>query len=180
MNNKLRMAVTLLGFAIICGSCTAETQRTRSPEQVDFSAEDSGVKKPVAVPEVVMDILRKDKGVLNILESENISAEKLPASWFSAATIHLSTPEQKDLVVMGTGPLRGANVITFWVFCAVRRGYKLVMTAPAHDLTVKNTRWKGHRDIELTSMTVARISTVLCRYDGKRYEGYKAASKMIR
>jgi hypothetical protein len=81
---------------------------------------------------------------------------------------------------MGVGPLRAANVTPFWVFSATARGYELVIMAPAHDLIVRNTWWKGYRDIELVSLTAAEISTVLVRFDGERYKEYKARSEHIR
>jgi stringent starvation protein B len=167
-------------FVVAGGPDAAEGKQPPHPsEQVHFSAEDSGVKHPVSIPKDVMAILERDEMVLTALENENIPAEKVPLSWFSASTIHLSSPHQVDLVVMAVGSLRGANVTTFWVFCSTPRGYKLVLEAAEHDMVVLNTRWKGHRDIELVYMTARDISTVLCRFDGKVYTGYKTKSEHI-
>jgi hypothetical protein len=81
---------------------------------------------------------------------------------------------------MAVEKLRGANVTTFWVFHAALGGYKLALTASAHDLIVKKDRRKGHHSIELVSMTATYVSTVLLRFDGERYVEYKATSKAIR
>lgn len=75
---------------------------------------------------------------------------------------------------MAKGPLAGGNVVTCWVFRDTAHGHELVMTAPMHGLAVKSTRWKGYRDIELTSMSAAKISTVLCQFDGKQYKEFKS------
>ncbi|HEY6969800.1 MAG TPA: hypothetical protein VJA94_11390, partial [Candidatus Angelobacter sp.] len=146
MNIKQTAGTLLIIVVLIIGTAgIAQRKGPDASEQTEFSAEDSAVKNPVPVPADVLNILRKDDLVRNILEDQKIPAEQMPASWFSASAIHLSSPKREDLVVVAEGPLAGGNVVTFWVFCATPRGYELVLMAPAHDLEVKNTRWKGHR-----------------------------------
>jgi hypothetical protein len=177
----MKRAVFFLFVCLMaCDALTAQSARVQSPEQSLFSAEDTAVKKPVAIPEDVLAILVKDELVRGALENENLPAEKLPLTWFSASTIHLSKPSQKDLIVMAEGPLAGGNVVTFWVFHRTAHGHELVLMAPAHDLAVKNSRWNGYRDIELTFMSAVRISIVLCRFDGKQYAKYKSKTEDIR
>jgi len=176
-----RSVAALLAFFAMCCALPAEGKgRAHTNEQLVFSAEDDSVKHPVAMPKEVLAILQKDEMVGNALENEQTSAEKIPPDWFSASAIHLSNSRQTDLVVMARGPLAGANVVTFWVFCATAHGYELVLTAPAHDLIVRNTRWFGHRDIELLSASAVQFSSVLCRFDGKRYTSYKTKSERMR
>jgi len=163
----------------IYGELIPESKSSRPSEQRHFSAEVAGVDNPVAIPPSVLAILRQDKMVLNTLEYEDIFSEKIPLSWFSASAIHLK-PGEADLIVMGKESLAGANVVTFWVFCSTDHGYKLVLTAPAHDLIVMNTRWKGHRDIELASESAVQFSSVLCRFDGEQYVPYKTESEPLR
>jgi hypothetical protein len=165
---------------LACGSAHANGKQHAQPEQLEFSAEDEGVKRPVVVPDEVMAILSQDELVRNVLESENVPSEKLPPAWFSASTIHLSGPGEVDLVVMAESELRGANVNVFWVFCPTVHGYELVLTAPAHDLVVKKARWRGHREIELMSATAVQFSTVLLRWDGRKYAAYQPKSEEIK
>jgi hypothetical protein len=138
------------------------------------------VKKPVALPQDVLAILRKDEMVRNVLENEDLPPEKMPPSWFSASEIHLGRSRDADIVVVANQPLAGGNVTTFWVFCATPHGYELVLTAPAHTLRVKNTRRRGHRDIELLSATAVEVSAALLRFDGEKYAGFKTRSVPIR
>ena len=166
--------LTFLAFAAVWGVSHAAGTEPHPVEQSEFSAEDAAVKKPVSIPEDVLAMLRKDKTVQSALLDQNIGPENLPASWFSASAIHLSGAKATDLVVVGEPPLVGGNVTLFWVFCATADGHELVLTAPAHNLMVKNKQWKGHREIELASMTAVQISTVLCRFDGKRYTEYRS------
>ena len=176
------MKATVCLLILVLGGDFYSTERKQhhSPtEQTDFSAEADGVEKPVPLPESVLVILRNDEVVRALLENENIPVQKLPLSWFSASVIHLSG-KPPDLIVMGEESLRGANISPFWVFKHTTDGYRLVLNAPAHNLTIKDTRWNGHREIELRSMTAAKISTVLCRYNGKEYVEYKSRLESIR
>jgi hypothetical protein len=174
-----KAAVAVLVVLITCAANTAEGKGSQPSSQSHFSAEDAGVKEPVPIPEDVLAVLRTDEMVRAAMANENISTGTIPPSWLSASAIHLSTPEKLDLVVMAEGPLHGSNVTRFWVFCANAHGNRLALTAPAHDLIVKGTGWKGHRNIELTSITATQISTVLFRFDGERYKEAKAESGPI-
>jgi hypothetical protein len=175
-----KVKVSLFCFLLLTAAAgSSSTQHAYSSEQRVFSAEDTQVKRPVELSRDVLALLQKDKLVQSVMENQDPPAENLPPSWFSASAVHLSSARSTDLIVVGQPPVSGGNVAMFWVFCATDHGYELVMTAPAHALRVKNTRWKGHRDIELTSMTVGQISTVLCRYDGKQYVKYKTRSEKI-
>jgi hypothetical protein len=176
---SIRRRVGLLALLAMCGAGLAES-KSSPREQTRFSAEAAGVERPVPVPQTVLAVLQEDEHVRSLLEDENIPAEKIPSSWFSASAIHLSSPQRVDLVVMGQGPLRGANVVTFWVFSDTGDGYALVLRAPAHDLAVKNTRWKRHRDIALISATAVEVTTVLYRFDGKKYRELKTKSEPTR
>jgi hypothetical protein len=179
MRNDLPL-LTLLALAAVCAVSHVTVAESQAVEQSEFSAEDTAARKPVALPEDVLSILKKDKTVQSVLLDQNIQPENLPGSWFSASAIHLSRPNATDLVVVAEPPLAGANVTLFWVFCASGDTYDLVLTAPAHDLVVKHTRWKAHREIELVSATAVQISTVLCRFDGKQYTEYLSKLKPVR
>jgi hypothetical protein len=97
-----------------------------------------------------------------------------------ASEVHLTGPEEKDLVVVAAGLLRGANVTTFWVLRPADGGYELLLTAPAHDLIIKQSRSKGYKNIELLSATAVWVSTMSLRFDGRRYEVHTRSAKPIR
>ena len=177
---KATPTVFLLFVLVVPLTEIAARQRPDGPGQTHFSAEDSSVKHPVEIPKNVLSILTEDDGVRIALTNEGISAERIPRLWFSASAVHLAHSRDVDLVVMGEGPLRGSNVTTFWVFHATPSGYKLVLTAPAHDLILKNTRCNGFRDIVLTSLTAVEVSTVLLRFNGTIYTKQTASTNVIK
>ena len=138
------------------------------------------MEKPVPIPQGVWDILTTDELVCGKREGEHISPKDVPLSWFSASAIHLSNSEKVDFVVMGEGPLRGANIIPFWVFRATADGYKLVLEASVHDLIVKNNRSHGYRDIEMSGETALRYTSVLFRFDGEQYKRLRVRSEEMK
>ena len=173
-------AIVLLLALMSNGRVAAQAKLTSSSLQTQFSAEDTGVEKPVVIPEEVMVILRQDEGVRNALKYENVPADKPPASWFSASEVHLRGSAQDDLVVLGEGDLRGANVITFWIFRDTDHGHELVLMAHAHDLIVRKNRWNEYREIEISGETAEEFTSVLFRFDGKRYAEYREKSEHIK
>lgn len=153
----------------LLGSTEAQGKRHYPLEQTEFSAEEEGVHKPVAVPPDVMSILKQDEWVRSTLNSERIPADKLPVSWFSASEIHLSTSPRADLVVVGEPPLNGGNVAGFWLFIATSHGYKLGLKQSAHDLTIKKTRRNGYREIEASAESAITFYSALFYFDGDQY-----------
>jgi hypothetical protein len=139
-------------------------------EQLSFSAEDENVKLPADIPQDAWKILQEDHMVQDVLESENLTTEQLPRSWFLASAVHLGDSQENDLLVIANPPLAGGNVTTFWLFIQTPKGMKLVLTAPAHDFIIKSSRSHGHRDINMIGMTAIRIMSVTFHYDGNRYQ----------
>jgi len=160
----------LVIFAALFGPASGMGQAAAgSSLQLHFSVEDEGVKHPVSIPAEVLAELRKDSGVHDALDAQDMEANKLPVSWFSAAAVPLTGSDEKGLVVIGKGPLQGANVTTFWVFRRTPQGLQLVLTTVAHDLEFKNPQPNGYREIETTAATAASVTTVVYRMGDLRY-----------
>lgn len=174
-----RSALFLVLFVINFAASGLSGGDKRPPEQLNFSAEDATVNKPVEIPDSVMAILKKDEMVKDVLENTQISTDRIPSGWFTASAIQLSEAGVADLIVDAEPPLSGTNVTTFWVFRSTPRGYELVLTAPAHDLQVRRTRWNGYREIELSAETAVEFTSVLFRFDGKQYTKYRVRSQRL-
>ena len=173
-------AIPILVCLAFASLSFAESKKRSSPhEQTVFSAEDERVKRPVAIPKDVKALLSRDKVVQAQLENENISAEELPSSWFSASEIRLGKGKKPDVIIVANNPVAGANTTFFWIFRNVGTSHDLILTAQGHSLIVKNTRWNGHPEIELVSVTQQQSNSDLYRFDGDHYTRYKAASEKI-
>lgn len=168
---KMRKSVAFVATLLAIASLTALSQSVpKQKEQRVFSAIDDGVGNAIAIPPEVSALLAKDKVVGEVLADENVTPTNLPASWFSAAQVHLGTKSSKDVIVMGEGLLRGANIIPFWVFVHDGEGFRLALTVRALDLEVKRTRSHGYLDLEANAATARTVKTVRFRFDGNEYK----------
>jgi hypothetical protein len=174
-SNDLVKGLALILFSTAgAAALTAQTASGKVHEQTSFSAEDEGVKNPVSVPQDIILLLTKDDYVRRAMENADPVVKAPPQDWFSASVVHLSASGEEDLIVQAKGPLRGANVDTFWVFLRTPNGAELVLTAPVHDLAIKRARHNGYRDIELLGATAVEWSTTLLRFNGRKYEVYRS------
>jgi hypothetical protein len=165
-----RLLTLVLGSLMGTGVVSAAAQSSVGREQRHFSAEDETVENPVTIPQPVRELLAKEKMVKQATAFEQIVPEKFPASWFLASGVHLVRGNEEDLVLVGQGPMAGANITQFWVFRQTAQGYKLVLQAGAHDLTVTNRMHNGFREIELLSATAARSYWVLLGFLDGQYK----------
>ena len=174
MANALN-SLTVLLLLMLSMPCAAPSQT--KAEQTAFSAEDDGVKHPVKVPDSLIRILAQSDALREFLK--DLPGHGLPPEWLSASEIHLA-PAENDLVVMGTGQLRGANVTTFWIFAPVAGGFNLLLEAVGHDLIVKNSRSNGYRDISILAATAVELTEVRFKYEGKGYRKARAKVEKVR
>lgn len=147
-------------------SASKQSQR----EQADFGADEEKLDRPVPVP---------DEVVQKIREVDNAPPDELPAEWLLASEIHLDGPNEIDLVIMGTGKLRGAHIVHFWVFRKKQTGYEMVLATGGDALSVLKTRWKGFREIDAYGIGLAgaEVTTVTYRFDGQRYQKFKTKTE---
>jgi hypothetical protein len=141
-------------------------------EQTAFSADDAGVKKPVALPADVLELLKNDPFASSAFK------EEVPASCFSASAVRLGS-RVDDLIVEAAGSLRGANGNMFWVFLTTTHGHRLVLAAPALELTVENRRSAEYRDITIVAATAAAATADSMRFNGKRYALYRQKAEVV-
>ena len=183
------VCLTFLALGSICGAAGAQMKLLHlsshkhtdaAKEQAVFSAEEKGVERPVGLPDDVRLVLARDEYVGNLLEQKKLSAQKLPEAWFSAAQVHLGSHHEDDLVVMGAGPVMGADGTTFWVFTPAQSGYRLALKVSTHTLLVKEDRTAGVKELEAQSATSSEVFRVLFRYDGLQYKSYKEVSEPIK
>jgi len=178
---RINAAIPLLVIASIVSAISATGQSHRHlHEQLEFSAEDESVKRPIPVPADVLALLEQDDRVKHLLDDESLSLDKAPTSWFSTSVVHLGGPEEIDYIIMGEDHLRGANVVPFWVFMRRRDGLQIVLFTGAHDLSILRRRFKGYKTIEALSVGIQRVDTRRFRFDGEQYKLYRESDEPIR
>jgi hypothetical protein len=160
--------------AILCiALCIAAFASNLNPlrhADLHFSAEDDSVKNAVPIPGDIWSLLKQDADVSDAAQNQTPPTKSPPRAWFSAARVHLHGSSANDLVVMGRGPIRGANMTTFWVFADTLRGRKLVLKLPAHDLVIRDAESDGYKIIDASAVIgAAHVSTLTYKFDGNHY-----------
>jgi hypothetical protein len=148
----------------------SQSKQISETEQTHFSAEDLSVQKPAAIPKEIQEFLLRDDSVREVLASEDSLPTGFPSSWFLASIVHLGARNERDFVLVGQGPLLGANITRFWVFRQKISGYDEVVRESAHDLILSSNRWNGMREIELISATAVEVHAVVLRFNGALYQ----------
>jgi hypothetical protein len=154
-------------------------QAPSCPEQLDFGAEES-VRCPAKLPAQIRALFVKDPDVQDALSAMNLPRNRVPPSWYRASEVKLGGLDERSFVVIGEGPLAGANITTFWIFRISRAGAGVLLKAPSLGLTILATRSEGYRDIELQAATAVRLSKVLLKFKNGRYTVFRRKSDEIR
>lgn len=161
-------SAALLLFATQLLSQTPAPQAQAKQQELTFSMEDEPANT-IAIPPQVWKVLIEDRDVRTVSASEDPPLSEPPRSWFAAFPVSLHGEGTSDLVIQAEDRLQGANVTTFWVFLQTLGGPKLVLTLPAHDLTVEAVRSHGYRKIEAGAATAVRVWTRTFCFNGSEY-----------
>jgi len=126
----MRTALAIVIVAVLSASVTSAQPR-RSGEQESFGV---GGDRPVVQHSVKL----SDQELAALANDELVKQEldqdppipKLTREGLEAGVIHLGPPNERDLVVVGSGPpLMGANVGPFWIIRDLPTGPVVVVHA---------------------------------------------------
>jgi hypothetical protein len=169
--NSLVVLAAFAGLALAQLPPPGDPGERSAPEQMAFSAEDGRVERQSPLPPAVAGILAGDPDVREAMAYEHISGGQPPASWFLPSEVHLNGPHEADLIVVGAGPILGANVTLFWVFRPSRSGgFNLLLRVSAHDLNIMESRTGGYRDIEVVAATAVSVTKGTYTFRGSAYK----------
>jgi hypothetical protein len=168
------LLISFLGFL----PSVQNDKKAPPAEQTSFSCEDEKFEHPVQLNESAMKALAREKNFADLLIAEKLEADVEPEKWFTASEIHLSSPAETDLIVMGTHLARGAYTSAFWVLRKSPDGYRVVFRDDAHDLQLQETRTNGFRNILAAVPTLRYVSTAEYAFDGTTYKIIKRTSEI--
>lgn len=135
-----RFSLTRLILLIASPAWSREANRIAGKPQrgqeMSFGAEEP-FARPVAVPDGVLQILRRDERVRRCLSGDNMAPTELPPSWFMASVVNLNNDRRPDLIVRADNAcMFGANIVPFWIFRNTARGYELVLQVHTLGVTI--------------------------------------------
>jgi hypothetical protein len=149
---------------------SSASNQTKKEEQSFFGMEEE-VRRPVGLPEGVLQILTKDKYVQKNAMKNYKPTKDITASLFLASEIDLNNDNMADLVVQGSpdSGLFAAHSAAFWVFHSTPKGYRLVLHVFAEGVWVLKTKTRGFRDIKAINGTLLETITDLYVFSGRDY-----------
>jgi len=167
MRSLIRGASVVFLGAIGLAGVPANTQQANSPAV--FSSEEDSIPGAVALPECARTWLARDAHVSRRLDSLHLSLAQLPGEWFTAGAVNLGKPNEKLLVVMGTGELRGANINPFWILRWPGQSCALLLATAAHHLEFLDTKTNGLPDVQIGFASTGNTSERQYKFDGRAY-----------
>jgi hypothetical protein len=177
-----RCSVALATLSMLLSATSLAAAQSGHPigEQRHFSAEDTSVSNPASIPPAVMAILAQDELVKALRPAPGTAAsEAPPANWFLASQVPLGNPGEAGLIVIGTGPLTGPNIVMFWLFRLKGGRPQLLLRTGGHDLILLPSHSHGLADVETESVTTQRSNAYLFRFDGTTYQLAHQSSRRI-
>lgn len=170
---RLKCTATLILFAVaalVCKGMQAQQQAGNSSvPQPFYTTEDDTVPNSIPLPECARAALAHDPHIARLLEHRNLTSERLPVGWFAASAMKAVVGNQRLLVVMGIGEIRGANTSPFWIFRLSGDSCDLLLAISAHHLEFLETSAKGLPDIQGGYASSGNTSEHQLRFDGHEY-----------
>lgn len=174
---KQRILTLVLLNLFVSALFGQEIKKTAPAEQTTFSAEEEKFEHPVPLNKAAKAALASEQSVTDALKEEGLSADHVPDDWFTASEVHLSSPADSDLVIMGTHSFRGAYTTAFWVFRKIGGGYSVVFQTQTQSLELLKAKTNGLCNILTGLGNLRGIYTMEYAFDGKTYKILKRTSE---
>lgn len=134
-----------------------------------FTSEEDLLPGAVTMPECARTWLARDAHVSLRLDRLHLSLAQLPGAWFVAGAVNLGKPNEKLLVIMGTGALRGANTSPFWILRWSEQSCDLLLATAAHHLVFLDTKTHGLPDVQIGFASAGNTSEHQYKFDRHAY-----------
>lgn len=168
MNNPCGMPLRLVGIPLLvltlAGMALVAYGQTSPPEQRVFP-----VQHPVSLSPEVLRVLLAMHPAKETFEVINDSEKHDPSKLFQATEVHLSNSDEVDLVVIGLGPMRGAESLWFWVVRSARKNPEVILFSGGDSLEVTDKKTHGYKDIGVVWMSSSETETTVYQFDGMFY-----------
>ena len=176
-SSMVRIASIAVLLSLAGGTWAAQRPKARPVrEQLSFSA-DKLPQRPASVSPETLEALLQTPEAKNGMRLLNPTERKDPARLFRGADVHLTGPEENDLIVIGTGPMAGADKTWFWVVRTGGNGSQVIGFATGYSLRVMGSTTNGYKDFECRWLSGALVEEVIYHFDGGLYKKWKTTEQ---
>jgi len=152
-------------------ACKPQTANTTREQTVFF--ESQPFQHAVPLPQSVLRELLRTKEVKESLDSASPEHKSNPSQLFVASEVHLSGPDEIDLIVRGIPPVSGADNDWFWIVNDLPSAPRVVLWAGCDSLEVMDRRTNGYKNISCSWSSPSMTVTRSYHFDGKKYVLWK-------
>lgn len=143
-------------------------QGSARKEYIAFLSENS-FPPSAPLPRKVLQILLKDRSVKDSMELASDAERKNPAQLFRAAEVHLFSPNETDLLIVGNTPIAGANNGWFWAIRLAHKNPKVVLFTTGYAVEVMGSQTNGYQNLRSTWSNPNGTETKIYKFDGVKY-----------
>lgn len=151
---------------------TPARETPRVAEQTTFT--NMPVQDPVTPSAAVLRTILAAHPAREAFAALDDSQRANPGQLFQAGEVHLSQSGQMDLVVVGLGPMRGADTTWFWVVASADKEPQLVLFSGGDSLELLNSKSHGYKDIRTAWSSPTETETTIYNFDGSEYQMRRA------
>lgn len=171
----------LFVFAAVAGIALIARGQEAHPgaEQKFFSPGDSPIQHPVALSADVLRLLLATQTAKQTFAVLDDSQKANPSQLFQAGEVHLNSADQVDLVVIGMGPMKGADAGWFWIVRSARKDPQVVLFGGGDSLEVLDNKTHGYKDIRIAWSSSFETEATTYQFDGGAYQVRKADNGKI-
>jgi hypothetical protein len=174
--SPIRKSLALLTLFSSVGLCFAQ----RSAQSLSFSSEDESVADFVKLPQGVLALLLNDKEdfpngpPLNVHCEDHEQAGDEPRPEILCRRLPLSSQTDTNYLVIGVGGLRGAHIVSFWLFHQDGSGASLLFKTRSDQLEISLKHTNGYAEVRSTWVegAGATIVTDTFHFNGRAYVRY--------
>jgi len=180
MGQMPNLLLSCVAAATIGNSFVAIARQSQKPQATEgqtYFREDEPLQKHVPLTGSVIDVLLQTELAKQGLDYASNSQRQNPGKMFRAAEVHLTSPDQVDLVVIGKSPMSGADAGWFWVLRSAHKQPKVVLSDSGNSLELMNSRTNGYKDIRIFAATAGLTKHSMYHFNGQEYILWKETTK---
>ena len=158
----------VIAFSVAGGQAT-RGNTPKGPSSFAPDGEDSGLENAQPPSDAVLDALLKTSEANEAKDDLAVLSRDQMRDLFKVVKVHLKGAVEADYVVLGSGPLSGADCFWFWIVRERQGKAKVLLFENPLKLELSKRRTNGYRDIRSSWCSAAFCHDRLFRYSADRY-----------